>query len=308
MNSSSSITGILLVGLSDDIDVRKVLFLIFFVIYLATLIGNIILVIASLCDPRLHTPMYFFLVNLAFIDVCYSSAIVPNMLLQLIARKRMTFSACAAQLYTFLLFACTETLLLSLMAYDRFVSISLALRYNAIMSKSACIKLMACCWIGGCLLAVLDSVFTLTLPFCGHNVVEHFFCELNALIKMTCGDTYSSEMVIFLVGVLSVLFPTVVILFSYTRIVVTIIGIRSSEGRYKAFSTCASHLIVIIMGSGAAIFMYLRPVSRNSGNKDKYFSVLYTVMPSVMNPIIYSLKNKDVKRALKKITRTYIFR
>ncbi|XP_078504466.1 olfactory receptor 2D3-like [Lissotriton helveticus] len=308
MNRTSSITVILLVGLSEDIYVRMVLFVIFYLIYFSTLIGNTILIIVSICDPRLHTPMYFFLANLSFIDVCYSSAIVPNMLGQLITRKRMTFHACQAQLYTFMIFACTETLLLSVMAYDRFVSISFALRYNEIMSKLVCIKLMACCWICGSLLATMDFVFTLKLPFCGHNVVDHFFCELNAIIKMACGDTFSTEMVIFIVGVLAILFPAVVILFSYTRIVVTIVGIRSSEGRYKAFSTCASHLIVVIMGSGAAIFMYMKPVSKSSENQEKYFSVLYTVMPSVMNPIIYSLRNNEVKRALKKVTRTYIFR
>ncbi|XP_078504467.1 olfactory receptor 2D3-like [Lissotriton helveticus] len=302
--NSSSVTEFLLLGLSQDLHIQMFLFVLFLVVYTATLSGNIILIIASVCTPHLHTPMYFFLANLSFIDVCYSSAIVPNMLLQLIARKRMTFSACAAQLYTFLLLACTETLLLSVMAYDRFVSISLALRYNVIMSKSACIKLMACCWVCGSLLAALDAVFILLLPFCGHNVIDHFFCEPNALVKMACVNTYITEMVILFVGVMVLLIPILVILFSYTRIVVTIVGIRSSAGRYKAFSTCASHLIVVTMAIGPAIFMYMKPTSKNLEKQEKLFSVFYTVMPSALNPIIYSLRNKDVKRALWKLTRT----
>ncbi|XP_078506276.1 olfactory receptor 2D3-like [Lissotriton helveticus] len=274
--------------------------------YLVTAAGNIILVTACVCDARLHTPMYFFLVNLSFLDICYSSVTVPNMLVQLLTTRTISFTGCAAQMYTYLLLGCTECLLLAVMAYDRYVAILFPLRYTVIMSSSVCITLASCCWISGSVMSLLDTIFTLQLPLCGSYVINHFFCEATTLIKMACVDTFATEMVIFSVGIFVLLLPSFFTMLSYVRIIVTILRIPSSAGRQKAFSTCASHLIVVTIFYGTAIFMYMKPVSKDSSNQDKMISVFYTVTPPMLNPMIYSLRNKDVKMSLKKLAQGHI--
>ncbi|XP_078503324.1 olfactory receptor 2D3-like [Lissotriton helveticus] len=307
MEKNGSVVAVFIfLGLSEDPNIQSFLFLLFLVIYIVTIIGNISLIIVCVREPRLHTPMYFFLGNLSFIDICYSTVIAPNLLHQLMISKRMSFSRCAAQMYTYLLLGCTECLLLAVMAYDRYVAILFPLRYTIIISRSVFIKLASFCWLSGSIMALLDTVFTLQLPLCGNNVIDHFFCEATTLVKMACADSYVAEMVIFSVGIFVLLIPSLVILISYSCIIVTIIGIRSSEGRYKAFSTCASHLIVVSMIYGTAIFMYMKPVSKSSGNQEKMVSVFYTVMHPMLNPMIYSLRNKDVKASLKKTIWTKI--
>ncbi|XP_069461147.1 olfactory receptor 2D3-like [Ambystoma mexicanum] len=303
----SSAPGFLLLGLSEHPKVQVLLFVFFLIIYLATILGNTVLITACVHDSRLHTPMYFFLVNLSFLDICYSTVTVPNMLVQLLYRSRMSYSRCAAQMYTYLLLGCTECVLLAVMGYDRYVAISFPLRYTVIMRMPVSITLAACCWFIGSLMALLDTVFTLELPLCASNVINHFFCEATALLKMACSDTYVAEMVIFSVGIFVLLIPSLFTLISYVRIIATIMGIRSTQGRYKAFSTCASHLTVVTIFYSTAIFMYMKPVSKNSANMDKMISVFYTVTPPMMNPVIYSLRNKDVKMALQKITQRGIF-
>ncbi|KAJ1158966.1 hypothetical protein NDU88_011638 [Pleurodeles waltl] len=213
----------------------------------------------------------------------------------------MSFSRCAAQMYTYLLLGCTECVLLAIMAYDRYIAIVFPLRYTIIISRTVFIKLAIFCWLCGGIMALLDTVFTLQLPLCSNNVIDNFFCEATTLVKMACADSYVAEMVIFSVGIFVLLIPSLVILISYSCIVVAIIRIRSSEGRYKAFSTCVSHLIVVTMTYGTAIFIYMKPVSTSSGNQEKLVSVFYTAMPPMLNPMIYSLRNKDVKSALKKM-------
>ncbi|XP_069092585.1 olfactory receptor 2D3-like [Pleurodeles waltl] len=299
--NGSLLTEFLLLGLSEDPDVKIALFVFFLVMYLVTASGNIILVTACVYDPRLHTPMYFFLVNLSLLDICYSSVTVPNMLSQLLTKRTISFTSCAAQMYTYLLLGCSECVLLAVMAYDRYVAIVFPLRYTVIMKKSVCVTLAVFCWTSGSAMSFLDTFFTLQLPLCGSYVINHFFCEATTLIKMACVDTFSTEMVIFSVGIFVLLFPSLFTLLSYVRIIVTIVGIRSSAGRKKAFSTCASHLIVVTIFYGTAIFMYMKPVSKNSSNQDKMVSVFYTVTPPMLNPLIYSLRNKDVKIALNKV-------
>ncbi|XP_078504459.1 olfactory receptor 2D2-like [Lissotriton helveticus] len=305
--NGTSVTEFLLLGLSVNPKVQIILFVIFLVVYIITLSGNIILITACVCDPCLHTAMYFFLTNLSFIDLFYSSTLVPKMLVQLIGRNRIQYSACAAQMYIFMVLACTECLLLAVMAYDRFVAISLALRYNLIMSKPVCITLATCCWVSGSLLAVLDTFFTLQVSFCDNNIIDHFFCEPSALVKIACTDSFIAEMVIFFVGGVVLLVPIFICLFSYISIIITIVGIRSAEGRYKAFSTCISHMIVITLTGGPALFMYMKPVSKKQDNQEKMVSLFYTVIPPALNPIIYSLRNRDVKKALQKLTLTNLF-
>ncbi|XP_078504481.1 olfactory receptor 5AR1-like [Lissotriton helveticus] len=306
--NGSSITEFVLLGLTADPNLQTAFFVLFLVMYTITLIGNTMLITACITEPKLHTPMYFFLVNLSFLDVCYSSAIAPNMLVQFfLVRKTMSFSSCAAQMYFYLFLGITEGVLLAVMAYDRYVAISLPLRYNVIMSKSVCIKLLVFCWFSGCVGGLLDTVFPLTLSFCGNNVIDHFFCEGTAILKLSCVDTFITEMVMLSVGTYDLLIPSLLILISYICIINAILKIRSSGGRYKAFSTCASHLIVVTMYYSTCIYMYMKPTSKKSANLDKIVSVFYTVTPPMLNPIIYSLRNNDVKMALLQVTRRRIF-
>ncbi|XP_069092582.1 olfactory receptor 2D3-like [Pleurodeles waltl] len=300
-NNGSVGTGLQLVGLSEDRNTQISLFVLFTAIYLITLIGNMTLVTVCICDPHLHTPMYFFLANLSLIDVCYSSAFVPNMLANLAVRRRVSFAACGTQLFTFLFLGCTESAVLLAMAYDRYVAISLPLRYTLIMRKSICITMAACCWIFGSFMAIVDTVTTLQLPLCGHNVIDHFFCEPNGLIKIACTDTFYTQIVIYVVAILVLVIPSVLILLTYICILITVVGMSSSMHQYKVFSTCASHLVVVTIFYSSAIFMYMKPVSKNSGNREKIGSLFYTVTPPMFNPMIYSLRNKDVKVALHKV-------
>ncbi|XP_078504476.1 olfactory receptor 13C2-like [Lissotriton helveticus] len=293
----------LFVGLSDDPNMQIFFFFLFFVIYIVTVIGNIFLITVCIHEPRLHTPMYFFLANLSFIDICYSSVIVPNLLNQLIISKRISFSRCASQMYSYLLMGVTESMLLAVMAYDRYVAISYPLRYTVIISKSVCETLIGCSWLIGSILALLTVVFALQLPLCGNNVIDHFFCEATAFVKISCADTSMAQMMILMIAVFALLTPTLIILISYICIIINIMKMSSPEGRYKAFSTCASHLAVVTMVYGSAMFLCLKPVSKKADNQDKTASLFYTVMPAMLNPMIYSLRNKDVKMSLKKFVR-----
>ncbi|XP_078504462.1 olfactory receptor 2K2-like [Lissotriton helveticus] len=305
--NGSLVTEFLLLGLSENIKIETFLFVFFLVIYVFTLFGNVTLLTACVYDHKLHTPMYFFLGNLSFIDICYSSVTVPNMLRQLLGQKCISFSGCAAQMYAYLLLGCTECVLLAVMAYDRYVAISFPLRYTVIMSKSVCISMAVFCWFSDSLIALLVTILVLRLPLCGHNIIDHFFCEATAFLKISCADTSFIEMVIFSAATYVLVFPSIFTLLSYTRIIITIVRIRSAEGRYKAFSTCTSHLIVVTIFYSTALSMYMKPTSKNSANQDKMVSVFYTVTPPMLNPMIYSLRNKDVKIALLKITQRNIF-
>ncbi|XP_078504477.1 olfactory receptor 2D3-like [Lissotriton helveticus] len=299
--NTSIVTEFILLGLSEDPKVQMFLFVLFLVIYVVTITGNLFLITACIRDPHLHTPMYFFLANLSFIDICYSSVIVPNLLNQLIVSRRMSFSGCALQMYTYLLLACTESMVLAIMAYDCYVAITFPFQYTVIISQSVCRMFISCSWISGSVLALLSVVYTLQLPLCGNNVIQHFFCEATTFLKMSCVGTFIPQVMFVIVAIFSLMAPTLVILISYIRIVITVIVMPSSEGRYKAFSTCASHLTVVTMAYGSAMSLYLKPVSKTANNQDKAASLFYTVMPALLNPMIYSLRNKDVKMALRNV-------
>ncbi|XP_069461084.1 olfactory receptor 2D3-like [Ambystoma mexicanum] len=301
MKNGSAGTEFLLLGLSEDPHVKIVLFVLFIFTYLLTIIGNGFLVTACVNEPRLHTPMYFFLGNLSFLDICFSTVFAPGLLAQQLSWRRISFPGCAAQMYISLLLGITECVLLAVMAYDRYVAILFPLRYSVIMSRSCCVTMAVCCWVSGIVMALMDTVFTLRLPLCGHRIVNHFFCEATALLKMACRDTFVTEMVVFVAGIFALLIPSILTVVSYARIITTILGIISSEGRHKAFSTCASHLIVVTIFYGTAIFMYMKPTSADSANQDKIISLFYTVTPPLLNPMIYSLRNKEVKIALLKV-------
>ncbi|XP_067417502.1 olfactory receptor 10C1-like [Emydura macquarii macquarii] len=281
---------------------NSILFLVFLCIYIITVLGNILIVVVIYVDPALHTPMYFFLRNLSFLDVCYTSVTLPKMLANLLSEnKTISFASCAVQMFFFLFFGITECFLLASMAYDRYSAICNPLRYTAIMNKRVCIQLTCGSWICGTLVAVGHTTAVFTLPFCGSNVINHFFCDIQPVLKLVCWDTYWIEVQIIVGAAFALMMPLLLSLLSYICIICTILKIRSAEGRRRTFSTCSSHLIVVTLCYGTALIIYARPKSSYGLGVDKLFSLFYSVGIAILNPIIYSFRNKEVKDALWKI-------
>nr|XP_004650759.2 olfactory receptor 2D2 [Jaculus jaculus] len=298
--NETEVTEFLLLGLSDDLHTQQLLFVTFLGVYLVTVLGNLLLMFLVQADSRLHAPMYFFLCNLSLADLCFSTNIVPQALIHLLSRKKViSFTRCAAQLLLFLIFGCTQCALLAVMSYDRYVAICNPLRYPSIMTWRVCVQLAMGSWTSGILVSVVDTTFTLRLPYRGSNSIAHFFCEAPALLTLASTDTHTSEMAIFLMGVVILLIPVSLILVSYGHIIVTVVKIKSSAGRLKAFSTCGSHLMVVILFYGSAIVTYMTP--KSSKEQEKLVSVFYAIVIPMLNPLIYSLRNKDVKGALRKV-------
>ncbi|XP_032751764.1 olfactory receptor 2D3-like [Rattus rattus] len=292
----------ILLGLSENPKVQILLFCIFLVIYFLSVFGNLLIIILIHIDSQLHTPMYFFLKNLSFADLCFSTSIVPQMLVHFLSkRKTISFIGCSIQIVVFLLAGCTECALLAVMSYDRYVAVCKPLHYSTIMTQRLCFQLAVVSWISGALACSVDSAFTLYIPYRGQNVINHYFCEPPALLKLASADTHNVEMALFLVGMIMLLGPLSLILVCYGNIIFTVIRMQSKEGRLKVFSTCGSHLTVVVFYYGSGIFAYMRPNSKTMSEKDKVVSVFYSVITSMLNPIIYSLRNKDVKGALGKL-------
>ncbi|XP_065270303.1 olfactory receptor 10C1-like isoform X1 [Emys orbicularis] len=301
MRNKTFVTQFVILGFSNHTDGNIILFVVFLCIYIITVLGNILIIIAISVDPALHTPMYFFLRNLSFLEICYTSVTLPKMLSNLLSEdKTISFAGCAVQLYFFLFFGVTECCLLASMAYDRYCAICNPLRYTAIMNKRVCIQLSGGSWICGTLVALEHTIFIFTLPFCGSNVINHFFCEIQPVLKLVCGDTYWNEIQIIVGAAVILILPLLLILVSYTCIISTILKIRSAKGRRRAFSTCSSHLIVVTLFYGTALIMYVHPKSSFSPDVNKLLSLFYSVVTPTLNPIIYSLRNKEVKDALRK--------
>ncbi|XP_029431446.1 olfactory receptor 1019-like [Rhinatrema bivittatum] len=297
------VTEFLLLGFTNDSQLQFVLFVVFLMIYLMTLLGNFGIILLIQLDPRLHTPMYFFLCNLSFVDLCCSSAITPKILVNFLSEnKAISYLGCAAQLYFFLAFACTDNFLLAAMAYDRYVAICNPLLYPVLMTRKVCTQLASIVYIAGFLYSILQTGNTFRLSFCRSNVINHFFCDIPPLLKLSCMDTYLNEIVLNTFAVLISLPSILVILISYTSILSNVLRIRSAEGRRKAFSTCASHFVSVTLFYGSALFMYLRPSSAYSLKQDRIISVFYTVVIPMLNPLIYCLRNQEVKAALRKIS------
>ncbi|XP_069481387.1 olfactory receptor 5AR1-like [Ambystoma mexicanum] len=297
------VTEFILMGLSSNPKTQIVLFGLFLIIYSITLIGNTLIILLSSVDHRLHTPMYFFIGNLSFMDIWFTSSVVPKMLANFLTeRKQISFGGCMAQLCIHLSLGGTECYLLLSMAYDRYVAICKPLHYATIMSKSMCIKMAACSWIGGTLNSLIHTIFALQLTYCGPNEIDHFFCEVPAVLGTACTDASMNRTIIFICAIVVVMMPFLLILITYARILATILKIRSAEGRQKAFSTCASHITVVSLFYGTIIFMYMRPGSSQLLHQDKMATLFYSVLTPMLNPMIYSLRNKDVKGALLKIT------
>ncbi|XP_019511519.1 PREDICTED: olfactory receptor 9I1-like [Hipposideros armiger] len=298
----TTVTEFILMGFTDSPRLEMLLFLVFLNFYLVTLLGNVGMIILIQLDVQLHTPMYFFLSHLSLLDACYTSVITPQILATLTAGQMViSFGQCAAQFFFFTICAGTECFLLAVMAYDRYVAISNPLLYTVAMNPRICWRLVVGAYVCGVSGAILRTTCTFTLSFCDKNQINFFFCDLPPLLKLACSDTTNTETVIFFFGNV-LLANALVILISYVLIIKAILRVKSSGGRTKTFSTCASHLTAVALYFGTLVFMYLRSGSGKSPEEDKVVSVFYTVVIPMLNPLIYSLRNKDVKAAFKKVT------
>uniref|UniRef100_A0A8D0HJS7 Olfactory receptor n=1 Tax=Sphenodon punctatus TaxID=8508 RepID=A0A8D0HJS7_SPHPU len=294
-------TEFILLGFSDYPELEIFLFVIVSIIYAVTLFGNISILALTCLDSHLHTPMYFFLSNLSFLNICYTTTVVPKMLINFLAKKKTISSPlCIGQVYITLFLGAAECLLLAEMAFDRYVAICNPLHYTTIMSKNVCISIALGTWTTSFFVSVVPTLL-MWLPLCGSNVIDHLFCEVPVMLQLVCGDTSANEAMMFVGSTFTLMLPFVLILLSYVRIIVTIMSITSADGKRKAFSTCSSHITVVTIYYGTGMFMYMRPKTSYSANRDKLISVFYSVINPMLNPIIYSLRNKDVKEALMKV-------
>ncbi|XP_029810805.1 olfactory receptor 2A5-like [Suricata suricatta] len=301
-SNQSWVTEFILVGFRLSAEMEVFLFWIFSLFYIFSLLANGMILGLICLDLRLHTPMYFFLSHLAVIDISYASNNVPKMLANLVNQKRtISFVPCIMQTFLYLGLAATECLILVAMSYDRFVAICHPLHYTVIMSWRVCIVLAITSWVFSFLLTLVHVILVLRLPFCGPHEINHFFCEILSVLKLACADTWLNQVVIFVTCVFILLGPLCLVLVSYSRILLAILRIQSGEGRRKAFSTCSSHLCVVGLYFGSAIVMYMAPKSRHPEEQQKILSLFYSLFNPMLNPLIYSLRNTEVKGALRRV-------
>ncbi|XP_075034370.1 olfactory receptor 5AR1-like [Mixophyes fleayi] len=299
--NKSDVIEFMIWGLSNTPKLQPVLFLVFFLIYLLTVFGNIVIITLIFSDNHLQKPMYCFLCNMSFLDISYSTVTAPYMLYTFITgNKKLSIKRCMVQLYFFNSFASAEYLLLTTMAYDRYMAICKPLSYPQAMNQRACFYLAVTAWISGFLAALPVTVLSSALSFCASNVINHFFCDVTPLLKLACNDTIAIELTMFTEGVVLLFSCFLLTVMSYIYIISAILKIQSTEGRHKAFSTCASHLTVVILFYLLVVGVYMKPTSSYSLDEGKFLSVLYVNIIPMLNPFIYSLRNKDVKDALSK--------
>ncbi|XP_074087823.1 olfactory receptor 5B2-like [Macrotis lagotis] len=304
MENRSTVDEFILTGITDDPELQLLLFIIFTLIYFITLVGNLGVVVLTSWDTALHTPMYFFLSNLSLMDFGYSSSITPKVMADLLTGDNIiSYNGCATQLFFFGAFAATESLLLASMAYDRHIAVCKPLHYTSIMTSTLCAHLASGAYIYGLFSSSIVIGNTFNLSFCKSNIVHDFFCDLPPLLVLSCSDIHTIESIVFILGSFTIFFPFLVIFTSYLLIFITILKIHSADGRQKAFSTCASHLIAVSIFYGTIIFMYFQPSSSHLMDIDKMASIFYTMIIPMLNPLVYSLRNKDVKNAFKKAVR-----
>ncbi|CAH6862010.1 olfactory receptor 8B3 [Phodopus roborovskii] len=297
----SLVTEFILVGLTDQPDLQMPLFFVFLVMYLITALGNLCLIILTVMNSHLHTPMYFFLFNMSIIDLCYCSVFTPQMLMNFVLRKNViSYIECMTQVYFFCFFVISECYVLTSMAYDRYMAICNPLLYNIAMSPKLCLNLMLGSYFIAFSDAVAHTVCMLRLTFCDANTINHYFCDIPSLLQLSCTSTYVNKLVIFIVGSINIVVPTSTIFISYGFILSSIFHISSSEGRSKAFSTCSSHIIAVSLFFGSSALVYFKSSLAGSMTEGKIFSVFYTNVVPMLNPLIYSLRNKDIKVALRK--------
>ncbi|XP_030042658.1 olfactory receptor 497-like [Microcaecilia unicolor] len=299
--NQTQVTEFIILGFSDYPDLQMLLFMVFLCIYLVTLMGNLTILTLMCVDSRLHTPMYFFLSNLGILDVCLTSCTLPKMLsIYLMDDNRISFVGCMTQLYLLMSFTSVEFFLLTAMAFDRYMAICNPLRYSVIMNKRVCSLLCTSSWVIGFLDVLPHSVSISYSSFCGHNMIDHFFCDFQTILQLSCSDNSSIKLLMNTLNLSLAMVSLVLILTSYSFIISSIVKMQSVKGRYKVFSTCSSHLTVVSLYSVAAVFVYVIPVSESAKSVHKLLDTSYSTVIPMLNPIIYSLRNKDIKAALKK--------
>ncbi|XP_026342951.4 olfactory receptor 8J3-like [Ursus arctos] len=297
----TQVTEFILTGVSDHPDLQIPLFFVFLLIYGITMAGNLGIIILTSIDSQLQTPMYFFLRHLAIINLGDSTVIAPKMLINFLVKKKTTaYYECATQLGGFLVFIVAEVFTLAVMAYDRYVAICNPLLYMVVVSPQVCILLVSLTYLYSFSTALVVSSCIFSLSYCSSNVINHFFCDIVPLLTLSCSDTYLPETIVFISAATNLVLSLIIVLVSYFNIVLSILRMRSSEGRKKAFSTCASHMMAVMVFYGTLLFMYLQPQTNYSLDTDKIASVFYTLVIPMLNPMIYSLRNKDVKAALQR--------
>ncbi|XP_048200088.1 olfactory receptor 12-like [Perognathus longimembris pacificus] len=289
-------------GFRGGVETQALLFTVFLALYLVTVLGNLTMIVVITLDARLHSPMYFFLKNLSFLDLCYSSVIAPNALSNFFSSSKLiSFAGCATQLFFFSLLATTEAFLLAVMAYDRFVAICSPLQYPVVMGPETCARLVLSTYCGGCLNSIVQTSLTFRLPFCRSNRIDHFFCDVPPLLQLACANTALNELLLFGLCGFIIVSTTLAVLVSYGYIVGTILRMRSGSGRHKVFSTCGSHMTAVSLFYGTVFVMYAQPGAVASMEQGKVVSIFYTLVIPMLNPLIYSLRNKDVKDALRRL-------
>ncbi|XP_044840294.1 olfactory receptor 14A16-like [Mauremys mutica] len=302
MSNQTTVTGFLLLGFSDIREMQILHFIVFLVLYLISLLGNLLIITAIALDHHLHIPMYFFLINLSILDFGYISVTIPKSMVNSLMNTRwISYYGCVAQVFFFLFFASANFAILTIMAYDRYVAICQPLHYEMVMNRRACVQMAASAWISGILYSALHTGNTFAISFCGGNMVDQFFCEIPQLLHLACSDSYLGEVVLISLSVLLCLSCFAFITVSYVQIFKTVMRIPSEQGRHKAFSTCLPHLIVVSLFLFTGLFSFLKPTSNSTSDLNLLVAVLYSIMPPMMNPIIYSMRNKDMKGALGKL-------
>ncbi|XP_003763235.1 olfactory receptor 1361-like [Sarcophilus harrisii] len=298
--NQTSISEFILLGLSNQPEQERLLFFLFLIMYLITVLWNLLIILAIRTDSHLHTPMYFFLTNLSLVDICFTSSSVPKMLANYISgNKAISYVGCLTQVFFFIGFGGIDSVILASMAYDRYVAICAPLHYTMIMTQKVCASLVAVCWIWAFIHSLIHAVSLTRLSFCGHNEIPHFFCDLIIVIRMACSDTLLNDLLVYTVGGLTGVMPFIGILISYMCIFITVLKIPSTHGKKKAFNTCGSHLAVVCLFYGTVIGVYFNPTSTHTAQKDTASAVMYTIVSPMLNPFIYSLRNNDMKRALR---------
>ncbi|XP_021553678.1 olfactory receptor 1F1 [Neomonachus schauinslandi] len=300
--NQSSVSEFLLLGLSRQPQQQQLLFVLFLSMYLATVLGNLLILLVIGVDSCLHIPMYFFLSNLSFADICFSSTTVPKILANyILGTQTISFSGCLTQMYFVFMFVDMDNFLLAVMAYDRFVAICAPLHYSTKMTHQLCALLVAGSWVIANLNVLLHTLLMARLSFCADNAIPHFFCDVTPLLKLSCSNTHLSEVMILTEGSLIMITPFICILASYIHITCAVLRVPSTKGKWKAFSTCGSHLAMVSLFYGTIIAVYFNPLSSHSSEKDTTATVMYTVVTPMLNPFIYSLRNRDLKKALQKM-------
>uniref|UniRef100_A0A8C3X049 Olfactory receptor n=1 Tax=Catagonus wagneri TaxID=51154 RepID=A0A8C3X049_9CETA len=300
--NQTAVSDFLLLGFSEQLEEQPFLFVTFLCIYLVTVMGNLLIILAIISDPRLHSPMYLFLANLSLTDACFTSASTPKMLANMHTRSQtISYSGCFAQLYFLLMFGGLDNLLLAVMAYDRYVAICQPLHYNTAMSPQVCALMLGTCWVLTNCPALVHTLLLTRVAFCARKAIAHFYCDPSALLKLACSETHTNELMIIILGVLFLTAPLTLIVLSYVRISWAVFGISSPGGRWKVFSTCGSHLTVVLLFYSSLMGVYLLPPSAHSAERESRAAILYMVIIPMLNPFIYSLRNKDMKEALGKL-------